>query len=68
MIKNDKLQEKHNDILDKVSYAIRKEFDSNPVYNKKYLRAKKIIPWKNKQQIYVTIRRLSIHLLVGDID
>ena len=39
-IKDDKLLEKYNEIWDKVSYTIGKEFDYNPVYNKKYLRAK----------------------------
>ena len=38
--KDDKLLEKYNEIWDKFSYTIGKEFDSNPVYNKKYLRAK----------------------------
>ena len=36
LIKDDKLLEKNNEIWEKVSNAIKKEFDSNPVYNKKY--------------------------------
>ena len=32
--------EKYNEIENKVSYTIRNEFDSNPGYKKKYLRAK----------------------------
>ena len=39
-IKDGKGLEKYNEIWDKVSYTIWKEFDSNPVYNEKYLRAK----------------------------
>ena len=31
---------KYNDIWDKVSHAVKKEFDSEPVYNEKYLRTK----------------------------
>ena len=34
MIKDDKLLEKCYEIWEKVSNAIKKEFDSNPVYNK----------------------------------
>ena len=34
LIKDDKLLEKCYEIWEKVSNAIKKEFDSNPVYNK----------------------------------
>ena len=40
LIKNDQLLEKYNENWDKVSYTIGREIDSNPVYNKIYLRAK----------------------------
>ena len=40
LIKDNELLEKWNEIWDKVSYATRKELDSNLVYNKKYLKAK----------------------------
>ena len=40
MIKDDKLLEKYNEIWEKVKNSIRKEFDSKPVYNEKYLKAK----------------------------
>ena len=40
MIKNDKLSEKFKKIWDKVSNAIKKGYDSEPIYNKKYLRTK----------------------------
>ena len=39
-IKDGKELERYNEIWDKFSYTIWKEFDSNPVYNEKYLRAK----------------------------
>ena len=40
LIKDDKLLKKHNKIWKNVKNTIYKEFDSDPVYNKKYLKAK----------------------------
>ena len=40
MIKDDELLEKYNEIWEKVKNFIKKEFDSEPVYNEKYLKAK----------------------------
>ena len=40
LIKDEKLLEKYNEIWRKVSSIIRKEFDSNPVYNEKCLKTK----------------------------
>ena len=40
MIKDEKLLEKYNEIWEKVKNRIKKEFDSEPVYNEKYLKAK----------------------------
>ena len=40
LIKDEKLLEKYNQIWKKVSNIIKKEFDSNPVYNEKYIKAK----------------------------
>ena len=39
-IKDDQLLEKYNKIWEKASNAIKRELDSNLVYNKKYLRTK----------------------------
>ena len=39
-IEEDKLIEKYNTIWDKVSADIKKEFDSEPVYNKNFLKTK----------------------------
>ena len=39
-IKDDELLEKYNEIWGKVNNRIKKEFDSEPVYNEKYLKAK----------------------------
>ena len=39
-IDNDDLLEKYNTIYEKVSADIKKEFDSEPVYNKNYLKSK----------------------------
>ena len=38
--KNDELLEKNCEIWEKVKNSIKKEFDSKPVYNEKYLKAK----------------------------
>ena len=40
LIKNYKLLEKNKKLWDKVSNTIKKGFDSEPVYNEKYLRRK----------------------------
>ena len=38
-IEDDDLIKKHNTISDKVTSDIKKEFDSEPVYNKEFLKA-----------------------------
>ena len=40
LIKDDELLEKYNEIWEKVKSSIKKEFDSEPVYNEKYPKAK----------------------------
>ena len=40
LIEDDDLLKKYNTIWDKVSADIKKEFDSEPVYNKKILKTK----------------------------
>ena len=40
MIKDDELLEKYTEILGKFKHVIKKEFDKEPVYNEKYLKAK----------------------------
>ena len=40
MIKDNKLLEKYNEIWNKVSNTIKKLFDSEPLYNEKYLKTK----------------------------
>ena len=40
LIKDDELLKKYNEIWEKVKNSIKKEFDSEPVYNEKYLKAK----------------------------
>ena len=42
LIEDDDLLEKYNTIWDKVSADIKKEFDSEPVYNTNYFRTNKI--------------------------
>ena len=57
LIKDDELLEKYNEIWEKVRNNIKKEFGSEPVYNKKYLKAKQ-----------KTKRRFSIFLFIGNFD
>ena len=40
LIKDDELQMKENKICDKLSNNMKKEFDSKPLYNKKFLQNK----------------------------
>ena len=40
LIEDDGLLEKYNTIWDKLSADIKQEFDSEPVYNKEYLKTK----------------------------
>ena len=40
LTKDDELLEKYNEIWEKVSKSIKKEFDSDPVYEGKYLKTK----------------------------
>ena len=66
LIKDEKLLEKYNEIWKKVSNIIKKEFDSKPEYNEKYLKTKiKSYNGKiNTNSHYNDIprRRLSMHL------
>ena len=39
LIKSDELLEKYNEIWEKVNINIKKIFNSEPVYNKKYLKS-----------------------------
>ena len=41
LVKDYELLEKYNEIWEKIKNSIKKEFDSEPVYNEKYLKAKK---------------------------
>ena len=40
LIKDDGLLEKHNEMWKKLKNSIKEEFDSEPVYNEKYVNAK----------------------------
>ena len=40
LIKDDELFEKYNGISEKVKDTLKKEFDNEPAYNKKYLKGK----------------------------
>ena len=40
LMKDNELLEKYNEIWEKAKDSLKREFDSKPVYNKKYLKAK----------------------------
>ena len=40
LIEDDDLLEKYNTVWDRVSADVKKEFDSEPVYNKEFLKTK----------------------------
>ena len=52
LIEDDDLLEKYNTIWDKVSADIKKEFNSEPVYNKEFLKNKNKISWRWSTDIY----------------
>ena len=61
-IKDDELLKKYNEIWEKVKNSLNKEFDSEPVYNKKYLKAK-IKSYNGKStQIFTKIKYQKIVL------
>ena len=61
LIKDEKFLKKCNEIWEKVSNIIKKEFGSKPVYNKRYLKTKmkickgKINTKESSQCIYVSV-------------
>ena len=56
MIKGDELFEKYNEIWEKVKNSLKRNFDSKPVYNGKYLKAKKNPITEKSTQISTTIK------------
>ena len=59
MIKDKKLLEKYNEIWEKVKNSIKKEFEAEPAYNEKYLKAK-IKSYNGKININFHDNQLSI--------
>ena len=64
--KDDELLKKYNEIGKEVKNSLKKEFDSKPLYNEKYLKAKRKT-CNGKVNTNFTIikyqKRFSIHLL-----
>ena len=52
MIKDDELLEKYNEVCQKVKNNVKNEFDSEPVCNEKYLKAK----MEKSTQIFTIIK------------
>ena len=71
LIKDDELLEKFNELWENVSNSIKKEFDSEPIYDEKYLKPK-IKSFEGKIKTNFTVikykRRFSIYLSIGNID
>ena len=72
LTKDDELLEKYNEIWEKVSKSIKKEFDSDPVYEEKYLKTK-IKSYKGKinanfHNNKIPKRRFSIFLFISNFD
>ena len=65
LIKGEKLLEKYNEIWKKVSKIIKKEIDSNPVYNEKYMKIK--IKFYNGK-INANFHNISMYLFISDIN
>ena len=66
LIKDDKFSEKYNKISERVSNNIKKEFDSEPAYNEKYLKTK-IKSYNGKINTNIK-RRFSMYLFVSNFD
>ena len=56
LIKDDELLEKYNEIWEKVKNIIKKEIDSEPVYNEKYLTAKKNSIMEKSTKIFTIMK------------
>ena len=72
LIKHDELLEKYNHIWEIFKSSLKKEFNSETVYNEKYLKAeKKSYNGKintNFRNNKIPKRRFSIHLLISNFD
>ena len=62
LIKDDKSIKKYKKNWKKVKNNLKKEFDSDPIYNENYLKA------KVKSCSEKITRRVSIYLLISDFD
>ena len=56
LIKDDELLEKYNEIWEKVKNIIKKEFDSEAVYNEKYLKVKIKSYMEKSTQIFAIVK------------
>ena len=62
MIKDYELLKKYNEIWEKVKISNKKEFDSEPVYKEKYLKAE-IKPYNGKRNINLHNNEISKKVL-----
>ena len=69
LIKDHELLEKYNEIWEKVKNSLKKEFDSEPVYNEKHLKANiKYYNGKINTNFQNTKRRFSVYLFISYFD
>ena len=64
LIRDDELLEKYNKIWEKVKNIIKKEFDSEPAYKEKYLKAKQNLVMEKSTQISTIIKYQKKVLIV----
>ena len=65
-IKDDELLEKYNEIWEKVGNSSRKEFDSEPVYNEKYLKTKMTQIFITKKILKEGSQRICLPVILTD--
>ena len=68
LIKDDELLEKHHRIWNKVSNSIKKQFDSETVYNEKLKTKIQSMKVKSAHIFMMKRRRFSLHLPISNID
>ena len=56
LIKDNQLLEKYNEIWDEFSNIVKKGFDSEPVYNEKYLKTEINLMREKSIQIFIMIK------------
>ena len=64
LIKHDELLEKYNKMWDRLSNSIKKRFDSEPIFNEKYIKNKLKSLWKYNQHNFFKMVECQKKLLI----